>query len=223
MCGRYELDIEEDELIRRFAIKRQGWDFRRRSNVAPSQVLPIITEEEPDRLSPAKWGLLPFWAKPDKPVNRPINAKSETVDQLPTFRNAFHERRCLVPATAFFEWQAAADGKQPYRICLASGEPFVFAGLYEERPAETEPERSSTILTTEPNAVMAPIHNRMPVILSDAAADHWLNPDTPPEQLKPLLQPYPAQAMSAYAISRLVNSPRNDTPEAVAPIAEKAA
>ena len=218
MCGRYELDIEEDALLRRFAIKRQGWQFRPRYNVAPSQVLPIITEEEPDALNPASWGLLPFWATPDQPVKRPINAKGETVDQLPTFRKAFQERRCLVPATGFFEWQAAPEGKQPYRIRLASGEPFTFAGLYEERAGPEEPERSSTIITTEPNALMEPIHNRMPVILTDDAAEQWLNPDTPAEQLKTLLKPYPATAMTASPIDRLVNSPANDRPEILRPL-----
>src|SRR5215210_2914834 len=123
MCGRYELDIEEDALDRRFNLKASDIEIRRRFNVAPSQKLPIITEAEPEQLTLATWGLRPFWAKPGQVVKEPINARAETVDQLPTFRKAFRERRCLVPATGFYEWQATKEGKQPYRIALTDDAP----------------------------------------------------------------------------------------------------
>jgi putative SOS response-associated peptidase YedK len=219
MCGRYELDIEEDALIRRFNLKASGVEVKRRYNVAPSQTLPIITEADPDQLTLAQWGLRPFWARPGQVVKAPINARGETVDQLPTFRTAFHERRCLVPATAFYEWQKL-DGstKQPYRIALTDDAPFAFAGLYGETAGmDGAPKPSYTIVTTDPNELMAPIHNRMPVILTDEDAETWLNPDSDPDQLKTLLAPYPTDAMHAEPISTLVNSPANDTPAIRAP------
>ena len=179
-------------------------------------MLPIITEEAPDALTLAEWGLRPFWAKPDQPVKRPINARAETVDTAATFRRAFRERRCLVPATGFFEWQKQGKGKQPYRIRRADGEPFAFAGLYEEPDGE-EGHPSYTVITTDANELMAQIHDRMPVILRAEDEEAWLDPDTPEERLKQLLRPYPERELEAYPISTLVNSPRNDTPDIFTP------
>src|SRR5688500_11655821 len=129
MCGRYDLDVSAEELIRHFnlSIKRaQG--YQRRYNVAPQQQVPVITNDAPKQLALIEWGLLPPWAKPGKKVHRSINARAETVAEKPTFRRALKERRCLVPASGFFEWQATKDGKVPYRIHRKDGEPFAFAG-----------------------------------------------------------------------------------------------
>jgi putative SOS response-associated peptidase YedK len=131
MCGRYELDLDDARIARHLGVKRWELGVKPRYNVAPSQTLPIITEEEPEQLTLAEWGLLPRWAKPGTSAKRPINARGETIDTLRTFKQAFQERRCLVPATAFYEWQKTNEGKQPYRIALKDNEPFAFAGLYE--------------------------------------------------------------------------------------------
>jgi len=206
MCGRYEFDLDDVRIARHFGLKRWEAGVMPRSQVAPSQTLPIITEAEPEQLTLAEWGLTPRWSKEGKPAKRLINARAETVHTLRSFRQAFREQRCLVPATAFFEWQTTAQGKQPYRIALKDNQPFVFAGLYDDvATGESPPRPAYAIITTEANELMAPIHHRMPVILASDDAGAWLDPDTPEEQLKALLRPYPAQAMAAEPVARLAN------------------
>ncbi|MCA9916322.1 MAG: SOS response-associated peptidase, partial [Anaerolineales bacterium] len=168
------------------------------------------------------WGLIPSWAKDPTIGSRMINARSETVTEKPSFRTAFKRRRCLIPADGFYEWQKLGSGKQPMFIRPAEGEerPFALAGLWE---FWSDPDggtiQSCTILTTSPNELMAPIHNRMPVIIEPEDFDLWLNPEPDPEQGLHLLRPYPAEKMAAYPVSTVVNNPRNDVPDCIQPIA----
>ena len=172
------------------------------------------------RLEPFQWGFIPSWAKTLEQLRKPINARSETAADKPMFRKSFRSRRCLVPATGFYEWQKIQGGKQPYCIQMSDGKPFAFAGLWDEwTDPEGEVIRSMTILTCEPNTLLGEIHNRMPVILSPETYDAWLDPqlNAPPE-ISLLLCPYPAEKMSVYPVSKLVNNPQNDDPRCVAPI-----
>ena len=166
-----------------------------------------------------RWGLIPFWAKDYSIGNRMINARAETVDTSAAFRRAFERRRCLVVADGFYEWLKVGKARVPMRVALSSGEPFAFAGLWETwRSPEGEQVASCTIITTTPNAVMEPVHNRMPVILSRDAESEWLDMTgaRPAAKLKELLVPYAGQDLEVYEVSTLVNSPRNDTPEVMA-------
>jgi len=161
-----------------------------------------------------RWGLVPFWAKEAKIGYTTINAGAEEVASTPAFREALKKRRCLVPADAFFEWQRLdPKSKRPFAIGLKTGEPYALAGLWESwRPKDGDPVETFTILTTDPNAVMEPIHNRMPVILGPKDYDRWLdaeNPATPPVDL---LRPYPAEKMLAWPVSDRVGNVRNNDP-----------
>ena len=167
-----------------------------------------------------RWGLIPSWAKDPKIGYQCINAKAETVAEKPSFRSAFKKRRCLVVATGFYEWQVQGRTKQPMWIGLRSKRPFAFAGLWEHwKPAEEEPLETCTIITTEPNELMRPIHNRMPVILAPVSYDQWLDPTFQHiEPLKALLRPYLSEELTAYPVSTFVNNPRHDAPQCLEPI-----
>ena len=188
-----------------------------RYNVAPSQDIPICRLGELGReIVQVRWGLVPFWAKDLKIGYKMINAKAETVDQKPSFRNAFKRRRCLIPADGFYEWKKLPDGtKQPYRICLADESPFSFAGLWEfNKDLDLT---SCTIITTDANEVAGAIHNRMPVILDREDYDTWVSRDTGPEDAKALLRPYEGE-MVAYPVSKAVGSPKNDSAALIEPV-----
>ena len=167
-----------------------------------------------------RWGLIPSWAKDPKIGNQCINAKAETVSEKPSFRSAFKKRRCLVIATGFYEWQVQEHAKQPMWIGRRDKRPFAFAGLWEHwQPAEGDVIESCTIITTEPNELMSPIHNRMPVILVPASYDQWLDPTFQHiEPLNALLRPYPSEELTAYPVSTLVNNPRHDVPQCLEPV-----
>ena len=198
--------------------------FKPRYNIAPSQQVATI------RLNPEaakrecvmlRWVLIPSWAKDPKIGNQCINAKGETVAEKPSFRAAFKKRRCLVIADGFYEWQLQGKQKQPMWIGLKSKRPFAFAGLWEHwKAAEGEPLETCTIITTAPNELMQAIHNRMPVILSPASYDQWLDPTVQQvEPLKALLRPYSGEELMAYPVSTLVNNPRHDVPQCLEPVA----
>lgn len=167
-----------------------------------------------------RWGLIPSWAKDPRIGNQCINAKAETVAEKPSFRSAFKKRRCLVIATGFYEWQVQAHAKQPMWIGLKSRRPFAFAGLWEQwQPPDGAVIESCTIITTTPNDLMAPIHNRMPVILAPPSYDQWLDPAFQHiEPLNALLRPYPSEELTVCPVSTLVNNPRQDTPECLEPL-----
>ena len=167
-----------------------------------------------------RWGLVPHWAKDPKIGYKMINAKSETLAAKPSFRTAYRKRRCLILANGFFEWKKEGKEKIPTYIFLKCQEPFAFAGLWESwRAPSGDSVRSCTIITTEPNSFMEPIHNRMPVILPDEAEALWLDPLTEdPDILSSLLVPFPAESMESYPVSALVNSPKNHGPDCITPV-----
>jgi putative SOS response-associated peptidase YedK len=194
-----------------------------RYNIAPTQLIATVANNNREELDLFRWGLVPSWAKDAAIGNRLINARAETLAEKPSFRAAYRRRRCLILADGFYEWQANPLGgaKTPYLVRLESGGPFAFAGLWEIWSAPDGSRLlSCTIITTRPNELVAPIHKRMPVILPPEAYDRWLSAEEEPsERLQPLLGPYPAEEMVAYPVSRVVNNPANDIPECVIPVA----
>ena len=222
MCGRYSLIADLGELARRYEFDGD-WDaFERRYNIAPTQEVLTVVGGEKRRGGFMRWGLIPHWAKDLKIGSRMINARAETVAEKPSFRTALQRRRCLVLAVEFYEWQRDGKNKRPMRIVMRSGEPFAFAGLWETwRDPEGTVIPSCTIITTTPNDLLKPIHNRMPVILSRDLEDFWLDESVDdPAALTSVLTPYPDDAMEAYEVSSLVNSVANRGPEVLTPVAE---
>jgi putative SOS response-associated peptidase YedK len=222
MCGRFTQTASPEVIAQQFNITNPPL-FTPRYNIAPSQPIAAI-RIDPDtttrRLVMLRWGLIPSWAKDPKIGNQCINAKAETVTEKPSFRSAFKKRRCLVIATGFYEWQVQEHAKQPMWIGRRDKRPFAFAGLWEHwQPAEGDVIESCTIITTEPNELMSPIHNRMPVILVPASYDQWLDPTFQQvEPLKALLRPYSSEELTAYPVSTLVNNPRHDAPQCLEPV-----
>jgi putative SOS response-associated peptidase YedK len=192
-----------------------------RYNVAPSQPVAVVANNGKNAVEFFKWGLVPSWAKDPEIGNRMINARAETLSEKPSFRAAYKRRRCLILADGFYEWQPipGSKSKTPMLIKLKSGEPFAFAGLWEAwHPDQEDALLSCAIVTTTPNALMEKIHNRMPVILKPGAYPLWLDPaEQTPAALDKLLKPFPAPQMTAFAVSRLVNDPKNDSPECITP------
>lgn len=185
-------------------------------NIAPSEGLVVVTNESPGTMDVFQWGFVPEWADDPDDVPAPINARRETVTEKPMFRDAVEHRRCLVLADGFYEWQGNRGHKQPYRVCREDRQPFAFAGLWShwtphEDAASTdgaEERRTTTILTTEANAVVEPIHDRMPVILEPNEEATWL--DGPLEAATGVLDPHPPDPLVAYPVSTRVNDPNND-------------
>ncbi len=215
MCGRYAIVLDSGgSLQRRFSLEDVPGGPATHFNVAPTQTMPVVVRNSPNHVEMMRWGLIPSWAKDAAIGSRMINARAETVAEKPAFRKPFRSQRCLVPASGFFEWKREGDTKTPHFIHLTDEPLFAFAGLYDRwHDPNGEIVQSYTILTTEPNALMRGIHNRMPVILDREDEDLWLDPDiSEPERLLPLLRSYPATAMEAYPVSRMVNSPQNDSP-----------
>jgi len=214
MCGRYSFAIEDELIKERFGVSVRSAIYKARYNCAPSQELAVITDQAPDEMQFYHWGLVPVWAKDPAIGNKLINARAETIAEKPSFRNAFRNRRCLVPADGFYEWKKGTV-KTPYRITLNHGEPFSMAGIWEKWVSrDGEVFHSFSIITTEPNELMAPIHNRMPVILLPENEKRWLD-DNNTEVLESILKPYPAGLMTAFPVSTFVNSPKNDSPEII--------
>ncbi len=225
MCGRFTLHHPEEEVAEGFGVQQLFSPLAPRYNIAPSQPVAVVLEEEGRRcLDAYKWGLVPFWAKDPKIGARMINARAETLAEKPSFRAALTRRRCLIPADGFYEWKKEGDARRPFHIRLRSEEPFPFAGLYEEWQApDGSPLRTCTIITVEPNPLMAQIHNRMPAILDPDAREAWLDPalkDAP--GLLQLLKPYPEKEMEAFPVSRRVNAPTFDDPACIQPVEDSA-
>lgn len=221
MCGRFALVAEKRILDMLFGLELR-FDLQPRFNIAPSQDI-LALRRSPDAENEKefvhlRWGLVPFWAEDSSIGSRMINARSETAPEKPSFRSAFKKRRLLIPASGFYEWKKEQDGKQPYYICREDGNPFAFAGLWERWDKGDEPLETCTILTTEPNSLLAPIHNRMPVILPTSHFDRWLDPQANSADLQDLLQPYPPGELKAYPVSRQVNKPSNDIPDLIKPL-----
>ena len=219
MCGRFALVATGEEVAEHYQLPEVPYVVPR-YNIAPTQPVAAV------RLNGAgereftffQWGLIPSWAKDPSMGSRMINARSETAAEKPAFRAAFKRRRCLLPATGFFEWRATNGRKQPMYIHEATGSLVSLAGLWEiwQSPDGGLLE-TCTILTTDPNALMEPIHNRMPVILDPLDYSMWLAPDTPADQLHHLLRPYDAERLAAYPVSTAVNKPQNDSEDVITP------
>ena len=215
MCGRYTVITPAPALAERFKAKEPAGPAAPTYNAAPSQRLPIITNAAPDQVQLVSWGLVPGWSRDPAAGPKPINARAETLAEKPSFRQLLARRRCLVLADSFYEWQATARGKVPHRILLTDEQPFAFAGLWDEwlDRATGELHPTFTIVTTEPNALMAKLHNRMPVILPGPDAERaWLADDLSPAAHQQLLVPYDAALMREYAVTTRVNSPAHNDP-----------
>ncbi|MGJ3252638.1 MAG: SOS response-associated peptidase [Elainellaceae cyanobacterium] len=223
MCGRFTLSQSDQSIADVFQLSEIP-PVKPRYNISPTQAVPVVfqTTNSPARkFTYMHWGLIPSWADDPKIGARMINARAETVTEKPSFRTAFKRRRCLVVADGFYEWKKTDEGKQPFYIQLDHHQPFGFAGLWEHwQHADGSEIESCTIVTTEPNELLRPIHNRMPVILNPDDYDRWLNPEVQDaKSLQPLLRPYDAQQMIHYPVSMVVNNPQNDSPECIRAIA----
>lgn len=217
MCGRFTNLLSWREIVELYGITNT--DFRPnlapRYNVAPSQDVPIVRAGR--ELAVVRWGLIPFWAKDEKIAWRTINARAETVAEKPAFRAAFKARRCLVPASGFYEWQARGKGpKQPWYITGRDGRPLAFAGLWERWRGPDGTVESCTIIVTQANEFMRRLHDRMPVILDAADFDAWLDPDA--GDGRALLRPCPDEWLEAWPVSTHVNRPQNDDERCIAPV-----
>jgi putative SOS response-associated peptidase YedK len=224
MCGRFTQHNEEDEFEDRFNFSnRSGILFKKRFNIAPSQNVPVVVVEHDARvLKLMRWGLVPFWAKDASVGYKMINARAETITEKASFKNALKNKRCLVLASGFYEWvkNQKRNRKIPLYFRLKSREPFAFAGLWDEwKQPDGDKLFSFTIITTGPNELMKPIHNRMPAILRQTDENMWLDPELMDfDKLTPLLRPYPTDLMEAYEVSTIVNSPKTDVPECIKPL-----
>jgi putative SOS response-associated peptidase YedK len=221
MCGRFTLRTPTNEIVKAFGLT-DAPDLQPRYNIAPTQQVVAIRldpETGTRQLSMYRWGLVPSWTDDPKVGYSMINARAETVSKKPAYRSAFKKGRCLIVADGFYEWKKDGSSKQPFFIRLKDDEPFAFAGLCEHWHRGDLIIDSATIITTEPNELMESIHDRMPVILSPDDYDLWLEPDFHGQgKLLEMLKPYPAEEMEAFPVSTLVNSPRNESAECIAPV-----
>ena len=221
MCGRFTSLFSPEVLNNTFGVQAPP-DISPRYNIAPTQQVWIIRGSATGgrHLSSARWGLVPHWAKDLSIGNRMINARCETVHEKPAFRQSIHTRRCIVPASGFFEWTTTPTGKTPHYVTMRDGSPLAFAGIWESwKTSEGENIETCAILTTTANCLMAPIHDRMPVILHQTEFELWLERSVNnPLELQRLYQPYPAELLQEWEVSTVVNSPAHETPETIAPI-----
>jgi putative SOS response-associated peptidase YedK len=222
VCGRFTLHVPQEHWLQPFEVQTDE-SLPPRFNIAPGQTIAAVRAGVQRReLVKLRWGLLPAWSKSEQTDYRMINARVETVATKPAFRTAFRQRRCLIPADGFYEWRPAGRSKQPFYFTLTRGEVFAFAGLWEHWEGEDgRVIESCTLLVTVANALVLPVHDRMPVILDPADYSTWLDHSHyDANRLQGLLQPYPAEAMTAHPVSARVNSPRNDDAECIAPLSE---
>ena len=221
MCGRFTNKAKPEQIKKEFKVGRiNPTIFELRYNIAPTQLIPAVLESDGERIiDELRWGLIPSWAKDESIGNKLINARAETLAEKPSFRNAFRSHRCIIPASGFYEWAKKGTGaKQPYYFYLKDKDVFGFAGLYEEWTNKETGEllETCTIITTEANEVLEPVHDRMPVILKAENYDQWLDPkETDTGRLEKLLVPYPAEEMASHAVSRAINNPSVDSPELI--------
>lgn len=222
MCGRYSLRSSIEEIAAALGVKNVAVEeLPPRFNIAPTQAVAVVRERGGEReLQMLKWGLVPSWAKDVSIGSRLINARAETVTEKPSFRDAFKHRRLLIPSDGFYEWRREGARKQPFYFRMKDERPFAFAGLWERWQGEAgETLETCTILTTEANDILRPVHDRMPVIIAPGDYQLWLDTEmVTTGKLMPLLRPYPAQEMTAHPVGLGVNNPRSDNADLVAPI-----
>lgn len=221
MCGRYTIVADANTLKDRFEADVTE-NYQKRYNAAPAQLLPVITSATPEGFSFFYWGLVPNWSNNKSISHKLINARADTILEKVAFRSALQSRRCLVPADGFYEWKRVnKKSKIPYRFILNEQEPFAFAGLWEEyENEEKELIHTFTIITTEANEVVSPIHDRMPVILTKESEKVWMDNDAKENEILDVLKPLDAKLMGSYTVSSRVNNVLNDDPtliEASAP------
>lgn len=225
MCGRFERSSPIERIIRNFRIHTASLELPPSYNVAPSEdVLIIRVDDKGERLlETCSWGFLPFWAKDPVMAHKMINARAETIATKPAFRAAFKKHRCLVIADGFYEWQKKEKSKVPFYIHLKSGKPFGFAGLFSNWSLEKGEAGicTCTIITTDANELLMPIHDRMPVIVPPDKEDLWLDPATQEQEALKILKAYPSQEMAMHEVSARVNSPAYNSPDAIKPVAGK--
>ncbi|WP_425623050.1 SOS response-associated peptidase [Brevibacillus borstelensis] len=225
MCGRFTFTTTPDKIMERFDLSEILFELQPRFNIAPGQPIPAIIEDQGQRrIGRLRWGLIPSWAKDEKIGYKMINARAETLQEKPAFRNLFARKRCLIPADSFYEWRQTEKGKQPMRIMMKNEEPFAFAGLFDTWTGpEGQKVHTCTIVTTKPNEVVKDIHDRMPVILRQEDEGVWLDREKyDADLLQSLLVPYDATQMRAYPVSAMVGSPKNDVPDCIKEITEPA-
>ena len=217
MCGRYTLTVDIKAVAEKFGVPAT-LETSPRYNIAPTQEVVTIMRNGASHLAWLRWGLIPSWSKDESIGSRMINARAETLAEKPSFKGLLRSKRCLIVADGFYEWKQENGFKTPMYIGLKDREPFAFAGLWDQWKApDGQQVRSCTIITTEPNELIAPIHNRMPAILLPDAYELWLDPDVHDEHaLSHWLAPYPSDEMMARPVSRLVNDPKRDSPELIA-------
>lgn len=222
MCGRFSQQRPASELAEIFAAEPLVDDLGARYNVAPTDdALVVVQRDDRRAITAYRWGLVPHWAADLKTGSRMFNARAETLTTSPAFRDAFKRRRCLVPVDSFYEWKREGSVRQPYNVVRADGRPLALAGLWAGwKDPETETvRRTFTIVTTTPNDALADLHDRMPVLIPDAAWDRWLDPSpAEPGELIGLLQPTDEIALRVYAVNRDVNDVRRDGPELIEPL-----
>ena len=219
MCGRFAFATKHKKLEKQFMVTNLLPDPPTNYNVAPTQQVAIIRETQGTgrAISTALWGLIPFWAKDRKMAHRTINARVETVREKPSFRHCFRRRRCLIPASGFYEWHTLGELKQPHYISRRNGKMLAFAGLWDLWEQNGELVESCSILTMAANDFMRPIHERMPVILEKRDYETWL--DCSSENPSRILQQYPSSKMQSWPVSTLVGNPSNNLPELIEPVA----
>ena len=226
MCGRFTQERPTSDLAEIFAAEDLAAEPGGRFNVAPTDDAAVVVQREDHRAIKAyRWGLIPHWAENAKVGNRMFNARAETLGSSPVFRDAFRKRRCLVPVDSFYEWRREGKIRQPYRIVPSDGRPLALAGLWAgwRDPDTDQVRRTFTIITTGPNELMRPIHDRMPVVVPPEAWDRWLDSTLPdPAEQNGLLVPTPEGELEIYPVSRAVNDVRNDGPGLIEPIPEPA-
>jgi putative SOS response-associated peptidase YedK len=207
MCGRFSLFAPQEDLSKRFGAD-VAFDYEPRYNIAPRTDIATIRNTDQDHVVEQEWGLLPHWADDTDEEPRPINARSETVAEKNMFKYAFEERRCLIPSDGFYEWRGERGSKQPYRIHLEDNDPFAMAGIWNHWEDNGESLETVAILTTDPNEVMEPIHDRMPVVLEREDQGDWLTGGI--DTALDACDPYDGDDMVAYEISTAVNNPGNE-------------
>ena len=222
MCGRYSLTVTPDELYRLFGIDDK-LNLQPRFNVAPTQAAPVVRKTGGEKnMDMLRWGLIPPWSKDASIASKLINARGETVAEKPSFRSAYESRRCLVPVDGFYEWRTEGGKKQPFRIGFREGKPFAFAGLWE---SWTVPEglkdtgdtvETFTIVTTNANPKLVPIHHRMPVIVDPTDYELWLEGGS--DEANAVIKPFSQDDMAFYRVSTRVNNVRNDDEACVEPL-----
>ena len=220
MCGRYTIIAKAEEIEKRFNVAVAP-AFEPRYNAAPTQVLPVITNENPQELSFFQWGLVPSWSGEKKGIPPLINARAETISEKNSFKDALKLRRCLVISDGYYEWKVVSKKVRiPYRVQLKSGAVFAYAGLWEEFVEEDNSiSQTFTIITTTASQTTAPIHERMPVILSPESESIWMKNNLSVNEHRSLLRPYPDDGVECFTVSNLVNSVQNDNPRLIFPAA----